>query len=162
LVCFTSSQIAWLQVLSTSVSPWSYASQAEWFTPALAFLVGLLLYGAENLAQEVEQPFGDDWNDVDLFKRVKGASDELSDILTFALGDPHVDRYHGYFTHHRLERRVSTSSSFKLHRDVDSFTNSRQPSTASETTRLLPAVDESVEIHAQDAALVTKYSRDSL
>jgi predicted membrane chloride channel (bestrophin family) len=44
-----------IQVLTVTVSPWSYAADARWFTPVLAFLVGLLLFGAENLAQEVEQ-----------------------------------------------------------------------------------------------------------
>lgn len=99
------------------------------------------------------QPYGDDWNDIDLFKRLRGGSDDLADALTFSLGDPHIDRYEAYFMHHRLERRRTSSNEFHYHRDVDGHP---QPSTASlkEDSHLL--IDEEPEVTI-DAPLVSRY-----
>jgi hypothetical protein len=104
------------------------------------------------------QPFGDDWNDVDLFKRLRTGSDDLSDILTFALGDPHIERYDAYFMHHRLERRRTSSSSFQYHRDVDSHPQPNTSSSFKEDSHLL--IDEEPDV-TMDAPFVARYSVDN-
>lgn len=58
--------------------------------------------------------------DIDLFRRLRSASDDLADVLVFALGTKDVERYTAYFTYHRLERRTTTASGVTLHIDSES------------------------------------------
>ncbi|KNC85949.1 hypothetical protein SARC_01895 [Sphaeroforma arctica JP610] len=124
-VAFTPIPFSYAQLLKhmiflyTSIAPWSYADDLRWVAPFVAFLVAMIFYGCEEIAIEVEGPFGLDENDIDLLSRSRQLDAALSEYIMLNMKDVlnscTVDHLSNALDFHcneliSLERRISSSS----------------------------------------------------
>eukprot|EP01134_Creolimax_fragrantissima_P003478 CFRG3478T1 len=82
-------------LLYTIIAPWSYAPDLGMMSPIVGFIVAMIFFGAEDIAVEVEGPFGLDENDIDLVNRAKLVDVELGVMIDTIL-------------HHNVQRPPST------------------------------------------------------
>ncbi|ORY86339.1 Bestrophin, RFP-TM, chloride channel-domain-containing protein [Protomyces lactucae-debilis] len=69
------SQIVWVFMLAL---PFQLEDQLGWYTPALVMVTGLFCFGLEGIARELENPFGDDANDLPLEEYCEAIELELT------------------------------------------------------------------------------------
>jgi putative membrane protein len=63
------SQIVWVFMLAL---PFQLQDQLGWYTSPLVMVTGLFCFGLEGIARELENPFGDDANDLPLEEFLRG------------------------------------------------------------------------------------------
>ena len=62
-------------------APFFMVADFHWVTPLLSFLLSLVLLGIDEIAVEIEDPFGNDANDIDLIKMLRKMDADICTIL---------------------------------------------------------------------------------
>ena len=68
-------------VLFCFTAPFAMVDVMGWATPLVAGLLALALFGVDEIGVEIEDPFGDDPNDLPLDAIGRGIDDAVTDIL---------------------------------------------------------------------------------
>ena len=69
-----------------------YGADFHWVTPVLSFLLSLVLLGIDEIAVEIEDPFGEDPNDIDLMSGLRQMDADISTLLYNMHGDTPAQR----------------------------------------------------------------------
>ena len=78
-----------LTLLYVFLSPLAYCTVLKWWTPLGAFLMGVFVFGIEEIGVELEDPFGKDANDIDMIKTIRALDKDCSIVVALANKDYH-------------------------------------------------------------------------
>ena len=95
--------------------PFGVVNSLGWLTPVATFFLAMVLFGIDNIAVEIEEPFGRDENDVDVESKLLAIDRETACLVAAHAGA----RAAGQFTPedcvvcrhwhpHNVDRRTST------------------------------------------------------
>lgn len=114
--------VSYLSLYTCAIVP-----QSSWCTPLWVFAWGLMLFLADDVANEIECPFGTDENDVDLEARLVKVQDELTVLLKCQYHFGGISEHHHHHqnmseedTPQRRKPRISLSSSVP---SIDEYTS---------------------------------------
>lgn len=83
-------------VIWLTFAPFAYVHDTKWFTPAFNSILGILMFGVEQIGAEIEDPFGKDSNDIRFVPYVKDFEKEIAATLTTLHGRPYHPIYKDY------------------------------------------------------------------
>lgn len=72
--------------LYTLLFPWGVVSTLGLLTPVASFIISMVFFTIDEIAVELEDPFGADANDLDLEKRVRRIDKETACLMAIAFG----------------------------------------------------------------------------
>mmetsp|Transcript_10632 Transcript_10632/g.20167 ORF Transcript_10632/g.20167 Transcript_10632/m.20167 type:complete len:355 (+) Transcript_10632:23-1087(+) len=64
------------------IAPFSYVSDVQFATPLVNFVIGLILFGVDEIGVEIEDPFGKDPNDLRIKPLIVEMEEEMAQIFT--------------------------------------------------------------------------------
>ena len=73
--------LTWMVVLYVSSAPFGFVATMGWLSPLAGFLLGAVFFGLEAIAQELEDPLGNDANDIGLDQVVAKCHFDLDVLL---------------------------------------------------------------------------------
>ena len=73
--------LSWMVVLYVSSAPFGFVGTMGWLSPLAGFVLGAVFFGLESIAQELEDPLGNDANDIGLDQVVAKCHFDLDVLL---------------------------------------------------------------------------------